>query len=743
MFVFNQGYSMSSWIIIDSFSGLLNNAALMLILCVIYDTFDFYKIQQKTLRHVCIGVLVGLTSVIVMLNPWVLRPGLFFDSRWVLISLCGLFFGFSPTLIAVLIAGSFRLYQGGPGGVVGTVVIVVTAGVGLAWRYWIDRQNKQLGMGQLYVFGILVELAMLACMFIFPAEIRIPVVKAVAPPALLLYPFLTVIIGLILKRQKERRLTEKMLAQQLVESKRIESALLANESQLSNALEIAKLGHWEYNVLSDTFTFNDYLYNVFHTTADQVGGYSMSLAQYVERFIHPEDRELFQKEIQAAIGTTDYHYTRQLEHRAVYPNGEIGFVTVRFFIVKNNQGQTINTYGVNQNITERKQSEAEKEKLEIRLLQAQKMEAIGTLAGGIAHDFNNILAAILGYTELAYDDAPPGTAFQKDLEQVLIAATRAKDLVKQILAFSRQDQIERTTVQLQPLIKEGLRMLRSSIPTTISITSDIDPKCGAVLAAPTQIHQILMNLCTNAYHAMEKSGGELSVTLETKFIKPDDHEMLLHLDIGEYLELSVADSGTGISPEIIDKIFDPYFTTKEVGKGTGMGLAIIHGIMKDCDGMITVESHPGNGSNFHLYFPVVENGALPEIKKNQDICGGKERILFIDDEVLLAEMGKDMLERLGYHVTLRHSSIDALHTFQNCPNEFDMVITDQTMPEMTGSELAKRMLQIRPDISIVLCTGYSNLIDKNSAKALGIKDFALKPLTKGMIAKLIRKVLDA
>nr|MBF0222331.1 transporter substrate-binding domain-containing protein [Desulfobulbaceae bacterium] len=392
---------------------------------------------------------------------------------------------------------------------------------------------------------------------------------------------------------------------------------------------------------------------------------------------------------------------------------------------------------------ERMSVEREKQEMEGRLHQAQKMEAIGTLAGGIAHDFNNILGVILGYTDLAKEDAPPGSKIKEDLDKISKAANRAAQLVKQILAFSRQSQVERIPIKIQPLIKEALKMVRSSIPTTISIVQDIAHQSGSILADPTQIHQIIMNLSTNAYHAMESSGGVLSVSMKTTVVADDDKKMLLHVAAGEYVELIVSDTGSGIAPDVIDKIFNPYFTTKEIGRGTGMGLSITHGIMKDCGGAITVESTLGQGSTFHIYFPVVARDALPQIKEAEDIPVGKERILFVDDEELLAEMGKNMLERLGYYVTVRRSSIEALAIFQKSPNEFDVVITDQTMPDMTGSDLARRMLQIRPDMPIILCTGYSNLIDEDSAKALGIKEFALKPLTKATIARLVRNVLES
>lgn len=402
-------------------------------------------------------------------------------------------------------------------------------------------------------------------------------------------------------------------------------------------------------------------------------------------------------------------------------------------------GQLIGVLGIGRDITSRKRAEEENAKLQIQLSQSQKMEAIGTLAGGIAHDFNNILSVIIGYTDLAMLGE---LSENKNLEQVLTAAKRAKELVMQILAFSRQSQVEPIPLKIQPIINEGLKMLRSSIPTTISITQDISPNCGLIIADPTQIHQILMNLCTNAYHAMEDGGGTLSVSLQTAFVDPDSQKELLDVRAGEYVLLTVKDTGTGIKPGILGKMFDPYFTTKERDKGTGMGLAIIHGIIKEYGGAIDVESYIGEGTVFKVYFPVAEMNIELDTTDTEKLPEGKEQILFIDDEEVLAEMGKEMLESLGYHVTVKWNSIEALTTFQNTPNKFDMVITDQTMPYMTGADLARRMLQIRPDIPIILCTGYSNLIDESSAKAMGIKEFVFKPLSRESLAKLIRNVLD-
>ncbi|MCP3892988.1 MAG: PAS domain S-box protein [Desulfobulbaceae bacterium] len=403
----------------------------------------------------------------------------------------------------------------------------------------------------------------------------------------------------------------------------------------------------------------------------------------------------------------------------------------------------LNFISIERDISERKQVEKEKEGLENRLIQAQKMEAIGTLAGGIAHDFNNILAAMLGYAEMARDDIPPETTVAKDLDKVLEGGNRAKDLVQQILAFSRQNEMECNPLQPASVVKEILKMLRPSLPTTIEINQDITSVTSLILADPTQIHQILMNLCTNAFHAMEETGGKLDISLKEVTLSSEDLVNEPDVEAGAFVQLSISDSGSGIPPDIKKKIFDPYFTTKETGKGTGMGLAIVHGIVKSYRGFISLYSEPQEGTAFHVFLPVIEQEHLPEIEDVKPIPVGWDRILFIDDEEILAEMGKSMLERLGYHVTVRNNSIEALETFQNQPDQFDLVITDQTMPGMTGADIARRMIQIKPDIPIILCTGYSSVISEEKAKSIGIKEFALKPLSKKVIAALIRKVLDS
>jgi PAS domain S-box-containing protein len=396
------------------------------------------------------------------------------------------------------------------------------------------------------------------------------------------------------------------------------------------------------------------------------------------------------------------------------------------------------------NITQRKNEEKKRIKLEEQLLQSQKMEAIGTLAGGIAHDFNNILAAILGYTEMAREDLPPESSIAPDLDEVLKAGNRAKELVKQILAFSRQSEQELRPIQIHLFVKEALKLLRSSIPSTIEIHQDIDPQCGTVLSDATQIHQITMNLCTNANHAMRETGGVLAVSMRSIQIEEDDHKIKsFELTPGSYVELAVSDSGVGMDKKTTAKIFNPYFTTKKKGEGTGLGLSVVHGIVKSFGGHITVYSEPGKGATFRLYLPrVTTTISSEEIKKVEIYPTGNENILIVDDEEVIVNMLKRMLTSLGYTVTSMTSSTEALQTFGKDPGGFDLIITDMTMPNMNGVELIQRIHRIWPDFPIILCTGFSELIDKERASILGISKYLMKPIVKRDLAIAVRKVLD-
>ncbi len=400
--------------------------------------------------------------------------------------------------------------------------------------------------------------------------------------------------------------------------------------------------------------------------------------------------------------------------------------------------------GVGIDITERKRMEEERERLAAQLLQSQKRESIGALAGGIAHDFNNILSGIIGFTEIVKTGLPEGSRNVEYLAQVLKACDRARDLVKQILAFSRQTKLEVKPLRLELIVKEALKMLRSSLPASIEIRQNIGPDLPVVIADPTQIHQIIMNLCTNAAHAIEDENGTIEVSMDQISLDKHSATHAGELSPGNYVRLKTSDTGGGIPPEIQERIFDPYFTTKKVGEGTGLGLAVAYGIVKDCGGGISIDSKVGEGTTFTILLPAVEYMEDPEPPRARQavLPFGREHILFVDDEPPIIEVGRQNLERLGYQVTVRTSSLEALELFRNNPHRFDLVITDMTMPHMTGDKLAAEMLSIRADMPIILCTGYSRRISEKRAGEMGIRAFVMKPWAQHELANKVREVLD-
>ena len=393
------------------------------------------------------------------------------------------------------------------------------------------------------------------------------------------------------------------------------------------------------------------------------------------------------------------------------------------------------------NITERKRAEEEKVKLEKQLFQAHKMEAIGTLAGGVAHDFNNILAAIIGYTEMAVEESQKEIQ-SRYLQETLKGAERAKNLVKQILTFSRQDGHEKKPLDIKLLLKEAVKFLRASIPATIEIRQQLTDESCNILADPTQIHQIIINLCTNAGHAMKQTGGILTMELSTLELSPGEIPRHPDLKPGSYVKISVSDTGCGIDSSLIQRIFDPFFTTKSKEEGTGLGLSVVYGIVKSHDGVITVYSELGKGASFSVYLPRIIHAEVTMGSISETVSGGTEQILFVDDEPALVDIGILMLSPLGYKVTGVTSSNEALDLLRAEPERFDLVITDMTLPKMTGIDLSREILRIRPGIPIILCSGLRDPETQEQVKSLGIRAYCTKPLTRKDLSRVIRKTLD-
>ncbi len=510
----------------------------------------------------------------------------------------------------------------------------------------------------------------------------------------------------------------------VTERKRIEAELIRTRDFLQSI----------YNSSVDGITTTDLNGIVLHTSpmAKEILGYELDdlIGKKVYHFYEHgiEDAKKIMREL------TTKGELRSHEMRFINKSGVLVDVSLSASLLRDEKGKVIGTLGIHRDITGRK-------KLQAQLQQAQKMEAIGTLAGGIAHDFNNILAAIIGYTELIGLRIKDEAKVRRYLQELRNAGNRARDLIGQVLTFGRQSGEEQQPLYVSVILKEGIKLLRASLPSTIEIRQKIQMDSGKIVANPTQVHQVLMNLCTNAAYAMREEGGVLEINLER--IDVDSPTAALHPDLhpGPYVRLTVSDTGHGIPPENLGRIFDPYFTTKEKGEGTGLGLAVVHGIVRSYGGAIEVNSEPGKGSTFQVYFPRIELDVKEIPRTVEPFPTGNERVLFVDDEESLVEMGREMLEHLGYSVVTKTSSIEALELLHKEPDAFDLLMTDMSMPGMTGERLAKEAMKIRQDMPIILCTGFSDRIDRDKVKEIGIKRLTMKPLVMRGLAVIIRETL--
>ena len=385
---------------------------------------------------------------------------------------------------------------------------------------------------------------------------------------------------------------------------------------------------------------------------------------------------------------------------------------------------------------------SEAKALRSQLLHAQKMEAIGTLAGGIAHDFNNILLPILINAEMVQEDLPLDSPLRQKMGRVIKACQRAIDLVKQILAFGRHEERGLSPVSLTATIEDSLRLLRSTLPATIEIRQHLECEGDTVLADLTQIQQVLINLCTNAAHAIGDRGGVIDISLKEVDAETARFSIPQNLEPGRWLQLTVKDNGPGMDPAIMERIFDPYFTTKKPEEGTGLGLAVVHGIVKKHGGVISVDSEPGKGSVFHIFLPRAEAEAITEDASLMPLPQGRERILLVDNDPEIVATLQQLMEQLGYQVTTQTDSIEALRCFRTRPDDFDLVITDQTMPKLTGEDLAREILDLRPEIPVILCTGFREAVSREKARAMGIREFLIKPITTRVMAETIRRALQ-
>jgi two-component system cell cycle sensor histidine kinase/response regulator CckA len=537
------------------------------------------------------------------------------------------------------------------------------------------------------------------------------------------------------ERTIEVLLANKQLKQEVLERKKAELAILESEKKVRNIIEKSRDGIILVDENGSIIQWNSGQETIYGTKRAMVVGKKIWNVQFQHepKAQRNEENHKNIEKIWADFYQTGVNPFKNDLHvsRIERPDGNLRDVQQLYFTIETDNGVMMAC--TTRDITE-------KLLMEKQLTQTQKMEAMGILAGGIAHDFNNVLGGIIGYTDLALRRADKDTQLKKYLDQVLTASRRATDLVKQILTFSRGDDMEKKEpVQLSIIVKEALKLLRSTLPETIEIISKIEARGCFILANPTQFHQVIMNLCTNAIHAMKEQGGIMEVRLTEETIEDSVYK---GIKPGPHVRLTVSDTGCGIKQELLDKIFDPFFTTKKPGEGTGMGLAVVHGIVEGHQGHISVFSKEGQGTTFSILVPTIVDVIHKPEKAEQDIPRGNERILLVEDDAYLAEAEKKMLEELGYKVTALTSSVEALEIFQKLPDRFDIIIADYAMPKMTGLQMIRKIRSISPDIPVIICTGYSKVVQQQKIASLGIGEIIMKPIELGYIANSIRRLLE-
>ena len=522
------------------------------------------------------------------------------------------------------------------------------------------------------------------------------------------------------------------LKRHLAERKRIEEALKESENRYRTTFESMPDGITVSRVKDGRYSYvnKGFCQLTGYACVEVIGKTSLEIGLYEKA----EDR----KRMTRALEEKDELVNYELKFKK--KNGELLDILLSARNIEIGNEKCL--VALTKDVTDIKRSEEEKARLKSQLRQAQKMEAIGRLAGGIAHDFNNILGVIIGYCDLSLLKAQKSGPADSNYEKILGAAIRAKDLVQQILTFSRREKPQLAPVRLKAVIAESYKFLRAFLPTTIDIQVDLDAGREMILADPTQLHQVLMNLSTNAADAMQDNGGVLSVGLSTLTVGPAGDPEYPGLGPGGYQLLTVRDTGHGMDPMTLERIFEPFFTTKGKRKGTGMGLAVVHGIVASHGGVIKADSIPGRGTSFKVIFPVFKGDPEGAIDAEQALPRGNEHILLVDDEELLADLGTQMLTQLGYRVTAQTNPVEALNIFRERPESFDLVLTDMTMPYMTGANLAESIMALRPDIPVILYTGYSESMTAEQAREIGVAEFLFKPLALNTLARAIRLALD-
>lgn len=720
---------------------------------------------DSTKTPILLGFVFGTVSAILMFLPIELAPGVITDSRGVPVIFAGIIGGPISAVITTIIGTLVRYLIGGPGWLAGSGLIIAHGLVGLIAHHFSKSSQVSPSMKSVVLIACFATTATLPAILLLPQEFQYGVLTQLIPQLLAANIIGSLILGQLLSRVERRYQVEQALNEAKTDIERANKKLSDSETRYRKLFDYAPIPLWEEDFTDVYLYFEKLRHQGVSDIREHFNRHPVEVQKCREmikvlevnyaavNLHHAQSKNELLKNLNVIFSARSFEAFKEelialangqlkfeIEAELKTLSGEPIFIYLILFIEKLQDGPAMALLAT-VDITEQKNDEIEKRRLELELHQAQKLDSIGTLAGGIAHDFNNILSATLGYTELALEAAEKGTQLQEDIQDIYTASLRAKELVSQILAFARQTDEKRVPIQIDLIIKEVLKFIRSSIPTTIEIQQNIESD-SLIIGNSTQIQRIIMNLCTNAAHAMENEGGELRITLKDTTINNGNPLGASHLPLGDYVEIRIADSGHGIEPQIIDKIYEPYFTTKKPGEGTGMGLAMVYGIVETYSGKINVKSVVGKGTTFTIYLPVAKEGKVHRENKTEELPTGHERILFVDDEPHITTVVDRILSQLGYSVTTKTRSTEALELFKLKPDSFDLVISDVTMPKMAGDQLAQHLMEIRPNIPIILCTGYSKRLSKDDALKIGIKALAHKPLVKEDLAKTVREVLD-
>jgi PAS domain S-box-containing protein len=698
----------------DLFFALFNNLAIFIALVAAYGfLIGRFEKSNPLQRQAWVGLAFGFFAIGCMYAKIPVYEGVIVDQRNAVVALSGAFGGPLAALVSAILAASYRVYLGGGGVLAGAVGVCLAAVAGIG----LHRFHRRMDNPGLAAAGALFATILILPGFLLVGNLQTgwTLLKGMALPygtAIFLGIFL---VSLLLTHEERRQETSE--------------ALRDSEIRLNTIL--SNVGAYIY--IKDT----NYRYTYANSKACELLGRDLSaiLGADDSTFFSPDSVEEILRSDRRVIENGEAVSREEADVSG--PDGHPRTYWAVKLPLRDSKGEIYGLCGISTDITEKMQMEADKQQLVESLHQSQKMEAIGTLAGGIAHDFNNILGAIMGYAELTLEGSGLAPGHRKNLEQILAASERARELVLQILAYSRKGQDERKPGQLHLLVEDALALLRKTIPSVIDIRVDLDPDTGYALVNATQIHQVVMNLCSNAYAAMKSGGGTLSVRLAPApeaGAQPGDGRCAL---------LTVRDTGVGMAPEVLERVFDPYFTTKGPGEGSGMGLSVVHGIVRRHGGRIDIDSRPGEGTTVRVYLPLSEaptgqTVALPD----QQCVTGDEHVLLVDDDPVLASLAEEQLVSLGYRVTATTSPKDALDIFSRAPGTFDALVTDQTMPEMTGATLATEVMRVRPDFPVVICTGHSDILDESIARELGVRAFLMKPVHRGSLAQAVRRAID-